>query len=290
MVKLPKFYIIYAVLSHWYLCYNLRTFWQNFVFTNLACVDFLTFFMSAGDLMQLKPIRGTYIFEQPKYGSLHGVYELFNLWEAFDCVVLEQNHRQGEDKVYAELLGRLRFKERQETMSLADLTFLQSRILPPEDKETTFEIYGKNTSVNMVNERRLDLLPTKLYTIEATHNPANRKVNVKPAGTIEETAFFQTLRLKTSARVMMIHNVDTLDGLTNGAQGEVVEILSKDDIVRYVLIKFDNPDVGLEQRRKFRFLPSVARRPDLTPIEKYSLNFCHINLQGTFHYTVFVGG
>ena len=223
--------------------------------------------------MQLKPIRGDYIFEHPKHTSLHIAYDLFNLWEEFTCVVLEQNHRQGEDKLYAELLGRLRFKEKEETMSEEDLTFLQNRVLPPEDEETTFQIYGKNASVNIVNERRLDLLHTKLYIIEATHNPAKRKINVKPAGTIEETAFFQTLRLKIGARVMLIHNINTLDGLTNGAQGLVVDILSKDNLVRYVLIKFDNPDVGLEQRRKFRFLPLVARRPDLTPIEKYSLSY-----------------
>ena len=223
--------------------------------------------------MQLKPIRGDYIFEQPKHGILHSVFEVFNLWEEFESVVLEQNHRQGEDKVYADLLSRLRFKEREENMLVEDLAFLQSRVLPPENEEATFQIYGKNASVNVVNERRLDLLPTKLHIIEATHIPANRKVNVKPAGTIEETAFFQTLRLKTGARVMLVHNVSTLDGLTNGAQGMVVELLSKDNIVRYVLIKFDNPDVGLEQRRKMRFLPSVAKRPDLTPIEKYSLNY-----------------
>ena len=188
-------------------------------------------------------------------------------------MVLDQNHRQGEDKVYAELLGRLRFKEREETISVEDLQFLQSRVLPPEDEEKTFQIYGKNASVNVVNERRLDLLPTKLHIIEAIHNPAKRKVMVKPAGTIEETAFFQTLRLKVGARVMVIHNLNTLDGLTNGAQGVVEELLTKDNIVRYVLIKFDSPDVGQEQRRKYRHLASVARRSDLTPIEKSSLNY-----------------
>ena len=226
-----------------------------------------------GDLMQLKPIRGDYIFEQPKHHSLHAVYNVFSLWGEFEVVVLEENHRQGEDKVYAELLGRLRFKERDEAMSEEDLAFLQSKILPPEHEETTFQIYGKNASVNIVNERRLNLLPTKLFTIEATHNPAKRKINVKPTGTIEETAFFQTLRLKIGARIMLIHNVNTGDALTNGAQGVVEELLTQDNRVRYVLIKFDNPSVGQEQRNKLRFLPSVAKRPDLTPIEKFAFSY-----------------
>ena len=223
--------------------------------------------------MQLKPIRGYYIFEQPKYGSLHSVFEVFNLWEEFQCVVLEQNHRQGEDKEYAELLGRLRFKQKDQDMSEKDLALLRSRILHPEDEQNTFEIYGKNVTVNAVNEKRLVLLPTKLYTMEAIHNPAKRNINIKPAGTVEETAFLQTLRLKTSARVMLIYNVNTLDGLTNGAQGTVMEILAKEERVHYILIKFDNPDIGLEQRRKFLRLPSVSRRPDLIPIERFSLSY-----------------
>ena len=125
--------------------------------------------------MQLKPIRGDYIFEQPKHGILHSVFVLINLWEEFESVVLEQNHRQGQDKVYAELLSRLRFKEKEENILMEDLAFLKSRVLPPENEEATFQIYGKNASVNVVNEQRLDLLPTKLHIIEATHIPAVAK-------------------------------------------------------------------------------------------------------------------
>ena len=85
--------------------------------------------------------------------------------------------------------------------------------------------------------------------------PSKRKVNVKSSGTIEETAFLQTLRLKVGARVMVIHNINTNDGLTNGAQGEVVDILEKEGRIHYVLVRFDNPNIGEEQRRTHRNLP-----------------------------------
>ena len=224
--------------------------------------------------MQLKPIRGDYIFEKPKHASLRSVSEVFNIWEIFEVVVLEQNHRQGKDKKYAELLGRLRFKEKNESMSEEDLTLLRSRILEPENTDNLLQIHGKNATVNAINEHRLDHLPSKLYVIEASHIPAKRNVCIKPAGTVEETAFLQTLRLKEGARIMLIHNINTIDGLTNGAQGTVVKILSKENRTHYILIKFDNVMIGMEQRRKFcHLLPSIAKRTDLTPIERYSLSY-----------------
>ena len=223
--------------------------------------------------MQLKPIKGDYIFEQPKYGSLRSVFEVFNLWEEFECVVLEQNHRQGEDKEYAELLGRIRFKEKEESLSEEDLELLRSRCIPPVDDETTFQIFGKNASVNAVNEKRLKLQKSTLFTVEATHIPSRKNMVIKPAGTIEDTAFLQTLRIKVGARVMLIHNVNTLDGLTNGAQGTVVQILAKDNKVRFILVKFDNEDIGREQRRKFRYLSPVAANNTVTPIERFNLTY-----------------
>ena len=223
--------------------------------------------------MQLKPIKGDYIFEKPKYGHLKDVYEVFNIWEQFQCIVLEENHRQGDDKEYAQLLGRIRFKELDESLSLEDLELLKSRCIQPKDEDKTMQIFGKNEHVNMVNENRLVRLQSKLYTIEAKHDPPTRKVNITSAGTIEETGFLQTLRLKTGARVMVIHNINTMDGLTNGARGNVIEILAKDERVRYILIQFDNPNIGIEHRRKFRHLPSISRHPDLTPIDKFHFSY-----------------
>ena len=75
-------------------------------FGNLCLVLF-------GDLMQLNSIRGSYIFQMPKFEKYRQVFELLPLWKVFETIELEINHRQGDDKVYAALLNKLRFKSKQ---------------------------------------------------------------------------------------------------------------------------------------------------------------------------------
>ena len=100
-----------------------------------------------GDMMQLKPIRGGYIFQRPKSEKYKQVYDTLNLWELFECIDLEVNHRQGEDKVYASFLNRIRFKSKDEDLKNEDLKLLQSRIVSHNNEEVT-KIFGKNVSVN----------------------------------------------------------------------------------------------------------------------------------------------
>ena len=52
-----------------------------------------------------------------------------------------------------------------------------------------------------------------------------------------------------------------------------MDIVTKKEKVRYIIIKFDNPDIGAEQRKSFRFLPIVAQNEDLTPIPRYELSY-----------------
>ena len=48
----------------------------------------------------------------------------------------------------------------------------------------------------------------------------------------------------------MVHNVDTLDGLTNGARGVLVGVEKKDGAVKRLLVKFHNPDHGRGRRER----------------------------------------
>ena len=59
-----------------------------------------------GDIMQLKPCMGRYIFEEPINPDYKMDYHLGTHWESFKVITLEKNHRQGEDMDYAAMLNR----------------------------------------------------------------------------------------------------------------------------------------------------------------------------------------
>ena len=61
-----------------------------------------------GDLMQMCPISGRFIFLEPRNTQFFLTSEIDPLWPKFECINLEINHRQGEDKDYADMLNRIR--------------------------------------------------------------------------------------------------------------------------------------------------------------------------------------
>jgi hypothetical protein len=124
-----------------------------------------------GDLMQLKPIRGSYIFEMTKNEKYRQIYVILPLWKMFDTVELEENHRQGDDKQYANLLNRLRFKTKNEKLLPEDLKLLNSRVRPCGNEEEITKIFGKNKSVNTENAKQLAEVKSPLFTIVAIHIP-----------------------------------------------------------------------------------------------------------------------
>ena len=96
---------------------------------------------------------------------------------------------------------------------------------------------------------------------------------VSPAGRIDDTAFEDILQLKVDARVMLIHNVDVTDSLTNGQLGSVsgFSYTSKGQI-HAVLIRFDNVNAGKNLCLKHPKLASLF--PGSVPIfrETFSYN------------------
>ena len=202
-----------------------------------------------GDLFQLRPPKARFVFEEPKSREHAVAHRLRNLWRQFTVVELEENHRQGEDKEYGDLLNRVRVGAHTDE----DIELLKTREAPEDDPalNDAIHIYGTNAKVNSRNNAKLKEIPGELIKIKAQNESRTiKKFTVNNAGCIRNTPFQAKLQLKIGAEVVLVHNIDTLDGLTNGARGVLVAVEKKDDVVKRLLVKFHNPDHGRGRREK----------------------------------------
>ena len=181
---------------------------------------------------------------------------------------MTENHRQGNDKIYADLLNRVRVGEQTEE----DMKLLKTRVRGKncKDLKGTLLMACKKVAVNEHNEKSLNILQSKLHIIEAKHLSnlnKNFKPYVKKDGSISDTQFLDVLKLKIGARVMLIYNVDVSDLLCNGALGVVIGLeVSKEGAVERVIVKFDNPKAG--KRSRINHPTYATKYPEGTVITK----------------------
>ena len=79
---------------------------------------------------------------------------------------LEENHRQGKDREYAEMLNRIRVDKHTEE----DIEILKSRIRKKGHKDLKDAMYigGKCEPVMRYNEKAISRLPGSLHISKAT--------------------------------------------------------------------------------------------------------------------------
>ena len=113
-----------------------------------------------GDILQLQPVCGKYIFDRPQNNSYHLTFELDSRWHKFNVLNLEINHRQGKDKEYAEMLNRVREAKQSES----DIEKLKTRIRPlehPDLKDVGLYIVCTRSKCTRINT----VIPTPAYPI-----------------------------------------------------------------------------------------------------------------------------
>ena len=187
-------------------------------------------------------------------------------------MILEVNHRQGDDKPYAELLNRIRVGRQ----TIEDIQLLRTRVRPPKHpdlKDASLYIVCKRKDCARINAEYLNSQGGEPITMKAIHHHATQK-NYKPyiepkEGAVATTAFINELQLKIGAKVMVIHNVDTTDSLTNGQLGVLIAtIKTKKGEIDKLVIKLNVKTAGMQNRSKH---PSLALRyPDCVIIERVS--------------------
>ena len=77
----------------------------------------------------------------------------------FEYINLEINHRQGEDKEYADMLNRIRVGQEtpEDFKRLAERVRDEKNLDIKREKDALY-IFGTNKKVNQMNERRLNTL------------------------------------------------------------------------------------------------------------------------------------
>ena len=237
-----------------------------------------------GDLMQLKPVMGNFIFERPYQKDYEMLHQCVPRWKLFKCIILEKNHRQGRDKGYAELLNRFRIGKDTED----DIETLNSRIR--KDKHEDIQkadlfIGAKRKDCFKINQHHIfKKIEGELIKINSINYQQNQKefkprVNEKDE-TIGNTKFQYKLLLKCGAKVMIIHNVDTIDGLTNGQFGILKDVTYKDGgkSVDKLIIKLTNTKAGDMNRQRHPLLAS--KYPGCVMIDRVSFQYSISNSSG----------
>jgi hypothetical protein len=169
-------------------------------------------------------------------------------------------------------LNRLRIGEK----NTEDIKLLQKRVIPEKEAESMLDachIYYTNVEVDSHNMKMLSLLPSQKHCILAVVSvPVGCKSTTDMHGRVDSTSFMKCLELKVGARVMIIHNLDVIDELSNGVIGSVLHIqINAKGAVDYVLVEFDNPKVGIQQRKSHNHISSQFPDKLATPI--YRIDF-----------------
>jgi hypothetical protein len=220
----------------------------------------------AGDLLQLPPVNGTAIFKAPKSRKNKDYYSIQctenqpggNLWSNFQVVYLKTNFRQGEGNPWTEILNRVRVGE----PTKEDISILKSRkpaLLDSEKRKEAANIYFRNKDVKSYNEKMLKTLKSPRYDKKAQYDIPKGSNFVPPIdkdkGTIGKSNFSEYVQVKIGARVMLVYNINIPDLLVNGALGTVVGFeFDKRGEVECIIVSFDNPETGIDQRNSFKQL------------------------------------
>ena len=225
----------------------------------------------SGDLLQLKPVRAAQVFEAPLGQKYNAYHEMVNLWKMFENIELTHNHRQAEDREYAFILNRIRMGDHTED----DMKTLASRISGESPPEALY-VFGENKYCKKHNDAYVEKIEGEMHTFPAFYPKGQKFLKetvCSKTGRVRNTSFLDELRLKTGAKVIIIHNVDTPDHLSNGTCGYVAGFEwtgGKTPEISKILVQCDDPRAGAKERARHSKHPKY---PDATPIGRETFEF-----------------
>lgn len=202
--------------------------------------------ITVSDLFQLEPIRSKPVFENYKDDTLN----ICHPWHVFQMIELRKVMRQKDDKIFTDLLNRLRVGSQTDE----DIQLIQSGLINSSDPNyphDVLHIWAENNPVNQYNNMRLQEINKRLFYLRATDQyPANvseQEIDNLLGKQRSETGGLDfEIRVKETARVMLTTNIDIADRLINGQLGTIIRInvspMTQKPTIIY--IKFDDSKAG----------------------------------------------
>ncbi|XP_074542437.1 uncharacterized protein LOC141802702 isoform X2 [Halichoeres trimaculatus] len=182
--------------------------------------------LAVGDFYQLPPVR------QCKPLCVYDPTQI-DLWrDSFQMITLTEIMRQKDDVPFAEMLNRIRVKEKSEPLSLVDRSLLLHAVTDQANcPKDILHIYATNKQVDEHNSASLQLFHSEIITINADDykkDPQTGRMEIRAVpfpGTKKELP--DSIQVAIGARVMLTRNINVLSGLCNGTFAHVVEIVTK---------------------------------------------------------------
>ncbi|XP_029911061.1 uncharacterized protein LOC115361659 [Myripristis murdjan] len=179
-------------------------------------------------------------------------------------ITLTEIMRQKEDLAFAELLNRIRVKQKTEPFSDTDKTLLARAITTSEAcPADVIYIFPTNKEVDRHNSKTVCALHKEIITIDAEDylkdaRTGQMKRLAAPTNS-KQGELLTTLEAAEGARIMITRNLDVEDGIVNGTFGKIEKIVTetKDGHTRVqkLGLRLDNPKAGQKQRQILQGTP-----------------------------------
>ena len=236
--------------------------------------------LAVGDMYQLRPVSDSWIFSQ-KFSSPDMRCLGTNLWhDLFDFFELTEIMRQRHDLAFAELLNRLRTKQH----TKEDLALLRSRKLNNLPCTSSIDVlhlphlFAAKVDMYSHNKNILSKIPlsdkVSVEAIDSVSGNVNPSLMTKilskvPLDPSKTMGLYKTLVLSVGLPVEVSLNIDTEDGLTNGAPAVVKKFdfrVPSSSRCSIIWVEFLSPDIGKKWRLKYKHLYNNLISNTWTPI------------------------
>ena len=108
-----------------------------------------------GNIIQLPPVNGRFIFEEPAWPDYKKGHIWQGLWDLFTVIKLRHNHRQAGQATFAEMLKRIA----RGIKLPEDMERLKTRVFHKDDPampKNSLHVFPKLVSVNEYNHKMLN--------------------------------------------------------------------------------------------------------------------------------------